>query len=79
MRGPDNRAIFSACSEPMKEPAAGKTNLRLINAATDEDDLALHIVGNADRVFDGVNLGGGTSVKEVGAGPAILELRSQES
>ena len=76
MRGPDNRALLSAFSEPMKPPAAGKANVRIINAATNEGDLALYNTGANDRIFDGVKFGDGTSFKEIDAGPAVLELRS---
>lgn len=79
MRGPGNRAILSAFSEPMRPPAVGKASVRVINAATNEGDLDLYNASANSRILDGVKFGDGTSFKEIDAGPAVLELRNQNS
>ena len=79
MRSPDNRTILSTFSEPLTPPDAGKAKVRLINAATNEGDLALYNAASKVEIFDGVKFGDGTTFKEVEAGASVLELRNKNT
>jgi hypothetical protein len=65
MQKDDGTVTLHAMNDDLAAPDAGKTKVRVMNAAPKNDDLDFYAAGKNDEIFDGVDFNSVTDYKEI--------------
>ena len=73
----DGTIILHAMNDDLAAPDAGKTKVRVMNAAPRNDDLDLYATGKKDEIFDGVDYNSVTDFKQIDPVAGGVEVRHE--